>query len=423
MAFVWKADRPLLTEIQIARIVHEVSQERRLDELASVLALMCIRQESAFWCPANHADPSSFNYPHDSVSDDGRSVGYYQQQNGRAGDTLPPGDRDNWWGPMACRMDLRCSTNTFLERLSDNYRTATTARQAGDFIQAVQRSGYPRAYDKHWDYCWALLRRALNTTPDDDKEPPVNAPRPDYNEFPIWTRNNHARNIAGIDLFLIHTQQGGGGDAAAENLAKYLKSTEGSRNPVSYHYTISQASDGGVTVVDCVDTDRAAWSVGNANNRSINLCFAGSYAEWTREQWMRQANAIDVAAYLAVQDARKYKFDPRVIPPPYDTDPPGISDHRYVTQRLKWGSHWDVGDGFPWDYFTERVQHWVNGGVTAPEPAPAPPGTPKDAEYEVLAQTRGRWEMLGDQTVVEALAEIRDAVTGSSDAGKPGFRW
>jgi hypothetical protein len=48
-------------------------------------------------------------------------------------------------------------------------------------------------------------------------------------------------------LFLIHTQEGGGGNSAAEDLANFLANPA---NPVSYHYTVSQASDGGVTVVD-----------------------------------------------------------------------------------------------------------------------------------------------------------------------------
>ena len=91
MSFVWKAERPLRTEEQVAREVHVVSRSRNLDELATVLALMCIRQESNFWCPWNRADPSSEKYDHDSESNDGRSVGYFQQQNGRAGEALPAG--------------------------------------------------------------------------------------------------------------------------------------------------------------------------------------------------------------------------------------------------------------------------------------------------------------------------------------------
>src|SRR5215213_11406732 len=148
MSFVWKADNRLLSEEEIARRVHEVSLTRGLDELASVLTLMCIRQESNFWCPWNRKDPSSEKYAHDSESDDGRSVGYFQQQNGRAGEFLPAGDPARWWGDMPDRMDLRRSAGMFLERLSDDYKSVTNAQQATQFVQRVQRSAYPDAYAK-----------------------------------------------------------------------------------------------------------------------------------------------------------------------------------------------------------------------------------------------------------------------------------
>ncbi|ATN88524.1 lysin A [Mycobacterium phage DaWorst] len=275
------------------------------------------------------------------------------------------------------------------------------------------------------DYWYANGRRAYLTeiksriatvTPYLDKYWPADGgtavpdePRPDFNEFPIWSNNNSARS-GKPTMFLIHTQEGGGGDAAAENLAKWFQNGNG----VSYHYTISQASDGGVTVVDCVDTDRAAWSVGNANSISINLCFAGSRAAWSRDQWMKQANAIDVAAYLAVQDAKKYGFEPLVVPPPYTNGRPGISDHRWVTDVFKWGTHTDVGANFPWDYFTERVNHWAAGGKTEPEPPKVKhfpdDWTDRELAVETLRQQRGYtlngWPQLGGRTVVDVLGAI-----------------
>lgn len=197
--------------------------------------------------------------------------------------------------------------------------------------------------------------------------------RPDFNEFPIWSANSSDRG-AKVDCFLIHTQEGGGGNSAAEDLAKWFENANG----VSYHYVVSQASDGGVTVVDCVDTDQMSWSVLSANGRSINLCFAGSKAAWSREQWMKQSKAIDVAAFLAVQDAKKYGFPTTVIAPPYTGRIPGISDHRYVTKVLKDGTHTDVGDQFPWDYFAERVKFWAAGGAAAPPKPPTMKVWPKD---------------------------------------------
>lgn len=417
------ADHPLLSEEDIARQVHEVALARGLDDLATVLALMCIRQESNFWCPWNRKDPSSEHYAHDSESDDGRSVGYFQQQNGRAGEALPAGDRDNWWGDMASRMDLKRSADTFLGRLSDDYHSVTTPAQAGNFIQRVQGSSYPRAYDNDWDYCWALLRRAqaqgpIAPVPPADPVPvPVTVMRPAFEERQMYGTAASPRSRKPINFF-IHTQEGSW-DATAEDLAVFCQG----QNEVSYHYTVR---DG--IVYDVVDTDLYCWAVLNANVFSINLCFAGSSVTQTREQWLaRYGHDIEIAAYLAVQDAHKYGFSTEVIPPPYDGNArPGISDHKYVTQKLGIGTHVDVGDNFPWDVFTDHVNRFTKGEDDVPlvnQPSgsiyrdsnnPLPwAGTPMD--FIIDAQTHeGRVEALASKGFPSALALVRAVAEGKS---------
>ena len=196
------------------------------------------------------------------------------------------------------------------------------------------------------------------------------ADRPDYNEYPMWSPNCSSRGGRTVDLFLLHTQEG---DGNADSLARFLQNPA---NEVSYHYTVSEDdNDHGVTVVDVVNTDEASWSVLSANSRSINLCFAGSRAGWSRDQWLKQSRAIDVAAYLAVQDCKHYGISTRVVAPPYNSTP-GISDHQYVTKVLKDGSHSDVGPNFPWDVFAASVAKYAN---QTPAPAPAPASQfPKD---------------------------------------------
>lgn len=417
MSFVWFADKPLKTKTQIALEVHQVSIARGLDKLATVLALMCIDQEAGankngerqWWCPWNANDDSSHNYPFDSESNDGRSVGYFQQQNGRAGDTLPDGDRDNWWGPMNQRMTLALSCNEFLNRLDDDYTSVTNGAQADDFIQRVQRSAFPGKYADGWDLCWDVLNKALAENPNTGggNTVPVDTNRPAFNEFPIWSSSNQSRNGVNVDAIFIHTQEGGGGDAAAEDLGNFIKNPA---NQVSYHRLFSQASDAGVTVVDCVDTGRASWSVLSGNNRSINYCFAGSRASWTRAQWMKQSNAIDVAAWFMVQDGKKYAIPLKIVKPVYRGNDavyedriPGISDHRYVTEVLDDGSHTDVGPNFPWDYLEERIKFWVGE-------KPADPTTPTvpapDYDKETWDQLRIEWPQLGNRTMANALGAI-----------------
>ncbi|WP_135452594.1 N-acetylmuramoyl-L-alanine amidase [Mycobacterium sp. DL99] len=253
-------------------------------------------------------------------------------------------------------------------------------------------------------YLTEIKSRIATVTPYLDKYWPTTGgttvpdTRPDFNEFPLWSPSNSSRGGTKIDAVFLHTQEGGGGNSAAEDLAKYLGNPA---NQVSYHYTISQASDGGVTVVDVVDTDYMSWSVLSANSRSINLCFAGSRASWTRDQWMKQAKAIDVAAYLAVQDCKKYGIPTTVIAPPYTGRIPGISDHRYVTQVLKDGSHTDVGDQFPWDVFAAAVKKYATD-TTTPAPAGPTPIPREDADLQLVT----RFKCLGDRTLVEAAGAI-----------------
>lgn len=202
MSFVWKRpEGPLDTEENIARRVHAVSLGKNLDELATVLVLMGIRQESDYWCPWNRKDPTSENYDHDSESNDGRSVAYLQQQNEVAGEVVPP--EHDWWGPMWCRMSLECSVGTFLDRLSDDYHSAQSdPYRAAVLIDNVQGSywngdpGHPGYYGKHWDYCWSLLRRALDQGPIGPVTPPVKppqdiptidiTPQPDWHGDPLY---------------------------------------------------------------------------------------------------------------------------------------------------------------------------------------------------------------------------------------------
>lgn len=165
---------------------------------------------------------------------------------------------------------------------------------------------------------------------------------PQYTEINRMGNARQSRYGAKVRYFLLHTQEGNG---TAESLADYLNNTS---NGVSYHYTLRDGK-----LVDVVDTDYASWSVGDANDDTINLCFAGSFAGWSREQWLEREGDIAVAAWIAVQDARKYNFSPRWLGSGGEYRPAdsGVSDHQYVTDIIGWGTHTDVGPGFPGDVF------------------------------------------------------------------------
>jgi hypothetical protein len=226
--------------------------------------------------------------------------------------------------------------------------------------------------------------------------------RPDFNEINKIGIENGSHSSIRSQLpknWFIHTQQGNGN---AEDLFNFLMSTSGN-GAVSYHYAIAEdRNDHGVTVVDVCDTDRYSWSVLNANVFSINACFAGSFAEQTRDQWLANyRNAIRVAAYLAVQDCKKYPtIAAVVIPPPYVNHGSGISDHRFVTDALGIGSHVDVGgpmnppwNGFPWDVFTADVQSFLVPVTTGPNtPPPSVDTTPLFSYPTTDQMTKQLWE-------------------------------
>lgn len=219
---------------------------------------------------------------------------------------------------------------------------------------------YADDYPNHRDHVHTRQSQPIPMPGTSQPIPPSN--RPAFTEIPVWSNNNQSRDGTRIDLFAIHTQEGGDGDA--EGLAHWLDA-----NGVSYHYTVSTGQPT-VTVCDVVDTDLASWSVLSANNRSINLCFAGSKVSWSRQQWLDNTAAIDVAAYLAVQDCRKYGIPVEVIAPPYTSGRAGITDHNYVTKVLGDGTHTDVGPNFPWDVFAASVAKYSG---TAPAPVPSTP--------------------------------------------------
>ncbi|MGY5305077.1 N-acetylmuramoyl-L-alanine amidase [Nocardia gipuzkoensis] len=180
---------------------------------------------------------------------------------------------------------------------------------------------------------------------------------PEYTELDHTGASGSSRHGARITNFLLHTQEG---DGTAESLAAYLNDPG---HGVSYHYTVR---DG--IVCDVVDTDLASWSVLDANPYTINLCFAGSRAGWGPDDWAQVDGDIRIAAWLAVQDAKKYGFAADVIAPPYQQRE-GLSDHNYVTECLGIGTHTDVGFNFPWTRFMGYVQEYASGAATGPPPS------------------------------------------------------
>lgn len=213
------------------------------------------------------------------------------------------------------------------------------------------------------------------------------ADKPEFTELDRMGNSASSRNGARITNWLLHTQEGNG---TAESLAAYLNDPS---HDASYHYTVRDGD-----VCDVVDTDLACWAVLDANPYTINACFAGSRAAWSRDDWLSIEGDIAIMAWLAVQDAKRYGFSTEVIAPPYH-QAEGISDHKYVTQALGIGTHTDVGPNFPWDVLKGYVDQYASGAAPAPkgnaindcETANDWLGARKTTGENVTPDGRGRW--------------------------------
>lgn len=413
--------RAIIFEGQMAR--HNTSPETEhpvMSPLQIQIALATALVESNDRVLANPNVPESENYPNDGQGYDHMSTGAFQQQ-------------PQWWGTVAEEMDPRLSAAMFYNHLAKDM-AAHPGRSPGTYAQDVQGSAYPDRYDKRMNDAVAQYNRLVG-----QPVPPEVAavPAPKFNERNLINgfNNYSSRNGRTVDLLLIHTEEPKMApyQRNAQSLYDFLKGTSG-RSAVSYHYVIGQNSDGTVEVIDCVDTDYECWAVLDSNPDSINWCFANSSVDLTRDEWMSQfGNAIDVCAYLIVQDAHKYGVPIRTLFPnaagAYPGPPPGITDHKYVTEFLGDGSHTDVGYNFPWDYFGERINHYAGQGDTddmalikAPSGSiyrtsndPLPwEGTPMD--FIIDAQTHeGRVESLA----IEGFPSAVDLVTAVAEGRSP----
>lgn len=180
MSFVYKDPEPLMRPEQIMAQMIYIAEAMGLPNVrdACIIAGMTVAQESQYWCPWNKKEPSSKNYPHDSESDDGRSVGYFQQQTGPQGQL--------WWGTVEQEMMLQSSATSFLERLRKLPYHANDAQSANDFAQAIQQSGKPQEYAKHYEDTIALYERSVGRV---DPSAPVTPPEPSWRGDPVWLRD------------------------------------------------------------------------------------------------------------------------------------------------------------------------------------------------------------------------------------------
>lgn len=434
MSFVWKAAARLKSPEQCAAETLEVAKARGLDDFAAVLGVMAMAGESDFWCPWNENDPSSKNYDWDSQSDDGRSVAYLQQQNGREGDTLPDGDSDNWWGPMASRMDLKRSMNEFLDRLPSDYGTANgNPAASSEMISRVQnpRPDLRQAYAQHYDKAWALVHGVPAPT-EGDIVPGV------IQGDPMWLEDV-LRPVLGDKLKTLDgwKTDGVGGTMgviwgvvwhhtgnAAEDADSISKGRPDLQGPLAQ---IHIGPDGTVTVVavgPCNHAGVGSW-VGIPTD-GANQVTIGIECAYPKDTTLTEAT-------IWKEDWPDAQMDSMLIVGAAITQYLGNGVSHNISHK-EWAQlgpagfrqgKWDPGH-LDMDWFREkmeetRVRLFEDTPVDPPVP-PAPVAVPDVAGGAADDQLTYRFNCLGGQTLVEAVAEIRDAVLGTNDRGNTGVK-
>lgn len=194
--FTWFADKPLYSREQFAQTFRRVADELDMPDKkgAFICAAMCAFQEAGsnwngkrhIWIPGNLKDPcfaaDPKRFPHDSMGDDGLSVGPFQQQ------TSTPNSSSKWgWGGFygdpegtRKRMDPYESTKLFMAALKKSGYDASNARAANDSVQRVQRSGFPTAYEQWWPEAHVLWGANVTVTS------PVTNPGVGWKGDPTW---------------------------------------------------------------------------------------------------------------------------------------------------------------------------------------------------------------------------------------------
>lgn len=180
-----------------------------------------------------------------------------------------------------------------------------------------------------------------------------------HNAAPIWSPNRYANGATDCRWLVIHTQQGNG---TARSLAGYCSRAS---SQVAYHDAVDE-----LEMIQMVRYADAPWSAGNANAVAEHMCFGGSFAEWTRAQWLdpdKDGDGRNQDAMLwrgAAWAAWRAQVNDIPIVWVSDGTPPrsrGITGHGNLGA---WGGgHTDPGPSFPKDIFIERVQSLIGGNT------------------------------------------------------------
>lgn len=163
---------------------------------------------------------------------------------------------------------------------------------------------------------------------------------------------------------VIHDMEAGESSSRAESTAIYFADPPDGRQ-VSSHFTVDNDS-----VVQCVDEDDIAWTVGNrpGNYRGVNWELAG-FARQTRAQWLDPFGVAMFAQMAPVMAASMRRW---AIPNRWCTVDdlrafrPGLTTHNDLRLAFGGTTHTDPGPNFPFDYLQQVLAAALNPKPEAP---------------------------------------------------------
>ena len=135
-------------------------------------------------------------------------------------------------------------------------------------------------------------------------------------------------------------------------------------------------------IVVCVEDTDAPWSASNANDYAFHLCFAWSYAGWSRDKWLDPdvgPDGINEAKNCPSARARSRCGARTTFPAGVDRrtreTAVGIGRRLGHVDLGPWGGgHTDPGTNFPVNEFMRQVTEFY-GGEKLPPLVPLPPVT------------------------------------------------
>lgn len=158
-------------------------------------------------------------------------------------------------------------------------------------------------------------------------------------------RSSGTRRLSSIGLLVVHCTQ----SSTARGAAAWFANP---RSRGSAHVVVDE--------LECFRTlppSAIPWGAPGANGRGWHLELAG-FAQWNRREWLRHRGTIERAAYKLALHGRAFNVPlTRLTTSQLRAGRArGIVDHRQCSKAFG-GSHWDVGDGFPWDVLLERARY------------------------------------------------------------------